>query len=421
MSEKTIECDLLIIGAGMSGIAASFFASNRGISTVQVGMSTSLSFSSGLLDLMAVHPIETINIWDDPWTGIDALNNDIPNHPYSKIKKEKIKEAFNEIVSFLKQTGINYVSEDDKNTQIITSAGTIKHTYLVPESMWNGAVAYAKKAPCLFIDFHGLKGFSSRQITESLSDNWPNLRSAQIYFPDSFGENFCEHIARSLEKPEMRTKLVESIKPYLHDSKYIAFPAVMGMYSVKEIMSDIEQKIGLPIFEIPTMPPSVPGIRLKNAFEKRIVEKGVKVFFKHKIIRVNQDSSGEFISLLGDGSDITIVSKALILASGRFLGKGLHAERKEIKETIFGLPVYQPESRTLWHENDFFDPKGHAINQSGIETDELLRPINSNKKPFFDNLFAIGTILAHQDWTRMKCGSGLSIATAYAAVNNLKL
>jgi glycerol-3-phosphate dehydrogenase subunit B len=27
--------------------------------------------------------------------------------------------------------------------------------------------------------------------------------------------------------------------------------------------------------------------------------------------------------------------------------------------------------------------------------------------------------LAHQDWMRMKCGSGLAIATAYGAVNAL--
>jgi glycerol-3-phosphate dehydrogenase subunit B len=34
-------------------------------------------------------------------------------------------------------------------------------------------------------------------------------------------------------------------------------------------------------------------------------------------------------------------------------------------------------------------------------------------------LFAIGSILAHQDWIRMKCGSGLAIATAYGAVKAL--
>jgi glycerol-3-phosphate dehydrogenase subunit B len=31
-------------------------------------------------------------------------------------------------------------------------------------------------------------------------------------------------------------------------------------------------------------------------------------------------------------------------------------------------------------------------------------------------LCAVGTILAHHDWARMKCGAGLAIGTAAAAV-----
>jgi glycerol-3-phosphate dehydrogenase subunit B len=31
-------------------------------------------------------------------------------------------------------------------------------------------------------------------------------------------------------------------------------------------------------------------------------------------------------------------------------------------------------------------------------------------------LFAAGSILAHQDWVREKCGSGLALASAYGAV-----
>jgi len=46
-------------------------------------------------------------------------------------------------------------------------------------------------------------------------------------------------------------------------------------------------------------------------------------------------------------------------------------------------------------------------------------PSRTNGHLAFKNLFAAGIILAHQDWTRMKCGSGLSIATAYGAVKSL--
>jgi glycerol-3-phosphate dehydrogenase subunit B len=111
-----------------------------------------------------------------------------------------------------------------------------------------------------------------------------------------------------------------------------------------------------------------------------------------------------------------IEADGVILASGRFLGMGLAAGRKKIRETLFDLPVHQPEDRSGWHRDNFFDPAGHGINRAGLETDEYFRPLNREKKPAFDRLFAAGSILAHQDWIRQKCGAGLSIATAYAAV-----
>ncbi len=57
---------------------------------------------------------------------------------------------------------------------------------------------------------------------------------------------------------------------------------------------------------------------------------------------------------------------------------------------------------------------------AGLEIDNMFRPLDIAGKPAFKTLFAAGSILAHQDWIRMKCGSGLAIASAYAAVNAFK-
>jgi glycerol-3-phosphate dehydrogenase subunit B len=35
----------------------------------------------------------------------------------------------------------------------------------------------------------------------------------------------------------------------------------------------------------------------------------------------------------------------------------------------------------------------------------------------YENLFAAGAILAHQDWIRSKSGTGLAVATAFGAVD----
>jgi glycerol-3-phosphate dehydrogenase subunit B len=110
-------------------------------------------------------------------------------------------------------------------------------------------------------------------------------------------------------------------------------------------------------------------------------------------------------------------TRGVILATGRFLGKGLYADRKAIREPLLNLRVYQPGLRPEWHRFDFMDPRGHLINRAGLEIDDRFQPLDKKGKPVFDNLFAAGSILAHQDWMRMKCGSGMAMATAYAAVN----
>lgn len=415
-----IECDLTIIGTGMAGMAAALFAAGRDLSTVQVGSTGEIIFASGFLDLLGVHPVRDKHIWQDPWAGIDAIVRDIPNHPYARLNREDIRAGFDEFLEFLHQAGIVYNRRLNRNIQVLTSLGTFKPTYCVPHTMWNGVPALEKKSPCLLIDIKGLKGFSARQIAATLQNKWPDLRTAGISFPDTghMSEVYTERMAMDLELSQTREKFAQLVQPHVNNALAVGMPAILGLYKINEIISDLEKRIGVPVFEIPTMPPSVPGLRLKAAFEKELPNKGVQLFLQKKVLNVHHGANGCFVLDIGNTTTQHIVkTKGIILASGRFLGKGLHAGRKGIRETIFDLPVYQPGERKNWHREDFLDPRGHPINRAGLEIDSLFRPIDSSGRPAFQTLFAAGSILAHQDWMRMKCGAGLAISSAYASVN----
>jgi glycerol-3-phosphate dehydrogenase subunit B len=54
---------------------------------------------------------------------------------------------------------------------------------------------------------------------------------------------------------------------------------------------------------------------------------------------------------------------------------------------------------------------------AGIEIDDRFRPLSASGRPVYENLFAAGAILAHQDWIRSKSGTGLAVATAFGAVD----
>jgi glycerol-3-phosphate dehydrogenase subunit B len=419
---EIIETDVCIIGAGMAGMAAALFAANRRVSVVQVGRIGGMTFASGLLDLMGVHPVAENKIWQDPWAAIDALVADEPEHPYARLNKNDIRLAFDELLEFLDEAGLSYFRNPQRNRAVLTPVGTVKHTYAVPETMWAGARALEDKIKCLLIDFEGMKDYSARQIAETLKGVWPGLRAVRIAFPETAQghEVFTVRMAQALELVQNRKKLAQSVHPHVKDALAVGMPAVLGLRRTRRILADLKAEIGVPVFEIPTMPVSVPGQRLKEAFETGLPSKGIQHFLQQEVLAAKSLAGGGFQLSIGN-QEITrhIRTRAAILASGRFLGQGLYARRQDIRESIFDLPVWQPAARSEWHRQDLLDPRGHAVNRAGLEIDDAFHPVDIAGRPVFDDLYAAGTILAHQDWMRMKCGSGLAIATAYGAVKAL--
>ncbi len=398
------------------------FAANRGLACVEVGQIGEINFDSGFLDLLGIHPAGERQAWTDPWTGIDSLVGDIPKHPYARLPREDIQTAFEEILTFLKEAGLSYIRRVNRNIEALTSLGTLKTTYCVPHTIWNGVEALEKKPSCLLIDIRGLKGFSARQIAAALKSEWPGLRSARISFPDTdhLNEVYTEHRASALILSQNRKKLARTLKPHIKDAQIIGLPAILGLYRTLEVVSDLEKLIGVPVFEIPTIPPSIPGLRLKEAFERGLRAKGVKYLSLNRVLEVRHQTDEYFEVDIGRiTAEQTVRSRGIILASGRFIGGGLQADRKRIKETIFDLPVYQPDNRADWHRRDFLDARGHLVNRAGVEIDDLFRPLNGSRQPAFRTLFAAGSLLAHNDWKRIKCGAGVAIASAFGAVKSL--
>jgi glycerol-3-phosphate dehydrogenase subunit B len=411
---------------GMAGMASSLFAIMRGVNVVQVGVTSEMLFATGLLDLMGTHPIEEQRSWSDPWAAIEMLTQDIPNHPYARLHKNDIQTAFEEIVSFLAGAGLSYHGRKGENCRVITPLGTIKHTYFVPQSMWSGVLALEEKPPCVIVDFEGLKEFSARQIVALLQKEWPGLDAARIPFPGSnrVKEFFPGEIAaESLESSKNKEMLISALKPLTKNAQAIGLPALLGLQRTGQILAELESRLGVAVFELPTLPISVPGLRLNETLRRRLSAEGVRYLAQNRVLEARRSPDGDFLLGIGRKEEqYTLRAEGVILASGRFWGRGLEASRQMIRETLFDLPVSQPQGRTNWHREDFLDSRGHSINRAGLEIDDFFRPLGKSGRPAYENLFAAGSILAHQDWIRMKCGSGLALATAKGAVNSfLKL
>ncbi len=414
---KRIKSDLVIVGAGIAGLSAALFAANRGIDTTLVGETGEILFASGLMDLLAIHPLADGRSWDDPWAALTALRRDRPDHPYARVPSPDIAAAFDALLGFLAAQDLPYRRRVSRNVEVPTTMGAVKRTYCVPETTWAGVRAMEEKAACLLVDFDQLRGFSARQIASALESRWPGLRTARLPFPGKTFSQYAEQLALALEAPQNREALAGDVRACLGTARSVGLPAVLGLYRTRRIFEDLRQQIGVPLFEIPTLPPSVAGIRLRDAFHRGLVEKAVRLFPHHRVRSVRYEQNADFIlDITAPDGEHRLHASALMLASGRFLGGGLRGDRSGIRETLLDLPVHQPRERADWHRQDFLDPRGHPVNAAGLEVDDRFRPLGRGGEPAHERLFAAGSVLAHQNWIRSKCGVGLSVATAYAAV-----
>lgn len=411
--------DVMVIGSGFAGMAAALYAASRGLSVAQAGSTGGIDFSTGFIDLMGVHPMAEGRRWSDPWACIEAMLHAHPQHPYGLLSHEEIAEALEVFTVFLKDQGLEYVGHADSNVCTLTPAGTVKRTYRLPKSAWHGVVALRDKAPALIVDFHGLKGFSGKQIVENRAASWPGLRTVRLAFPGGTGEQIPEHMAWVLADPVCREELAASLAPHAGGVEYVGLPAVLGLNDPATVAAHLEELTGKCIFEIPTMPPGIAGPRLRAAFDRGLAPLGVDTLSQQMVGGAELSGDGLLRFAVGEGTTAReVAARSAVLATGRFFGKGLRAGRGGAFEPVFGIPVTQPASRGGWHRQRFFDARGHAVNMAGLEVDERLRPLNAGDE-VHEHLYAAGAVLAHHDWPRMKCGAGLAIATAWKAVDEL--
>lgn len=414
-----IETDLAVIGAGVAGMSAGLFAARRGIDTVVFGTTCGLDYCSGPFDLLGAHPVEPRRPWSAPWEGLAALARDLPGHPYARVGEAHIRAAFDELLPALAESGLPYRRRVEANCQQLTSVGTVRQTYALPETMWSGVAALAERPACLLVDFEGYKEFSARQIVANQGTTWPGLRAERVVFPGTGQqvEAFPENLARRLEQDDVQQAFVELVRPLLGDAAVVGLPPVLGFENSARVHRQLEQQLGVPLFEIPTPPLSVPGLRLRHAFEQACKASGVRRM-RQPVTAVEIADDGFLLRVGSSGQPHQVHAHAVLLATGRFLGGGLVSSRAGITEPLFGIPVHQPERRDQWHGQTLLASGGHPVSQAGLEIDDAFRPLEQAGHPAHERLFAAGLILAHQDWTRTRCGSGLAMATGYAAARH---
>lgn len=418
--------DLLVVGAGLSGLMAAYTAAQAGLKVkiVNKGLGA-LHWSAGTVDVLG-YTLETAQQEvTRPLEAVATLIQDDHNHPYSLLDGEQISSALEAFRDLVQELGLPYGGAIDgqENIFLPSPAGAARPTFLAPQAQLAGDLN--RQEPMFVVGFEGLQDFYPFLIAENLTKSGYQARATMLpldLLTDRRDANTVQ-LAQGLDDNARRSRLGKHLQKMVRSGERIGLPAVLGLYAHSEVLADLERICAVPVFEIPTLPPSVPGMRLFMALCDRLRRLGVRVETAMEIIRANKGAvqSGPARTVTWLESKTTtrpIEHRAVnyLLATGGLLGGGFNSDQYgRVWETILDLPLTVPQDRGEWFDSRFLSPAGHPVYTGGVRVDGNFQPVSADGEVYYENLWAAGHMLAGTDPILEHSLEGIAVVTGVAA------
>lgn len=417
--------DLIVIGAGLSGLMAAYTAAKSGlhVRVVAKGLG-SLHWNAGTIDLLGYLPEAYEVVVKRPLTAIQSFPQTRPHHPYALIGTDKIMQAVAAFGVLSKEMGLPYSgsASNGENLLLPSPAGAVRPTYLAPQAQLAGDLR--RTEPILLVGFRGMRDFFPELIAENLSKQGHQARAAFLdlsVISDRHDSNTLQ-LAAGLDQKERRLALADALQKIVRPGERIGLPAILGMSHHLTLLAELEKETGCPVFEIPTLPPSVPGVRLFTALRAHLRGMGVRIEAGVEVVNAKMSTA---TGSLGQVQWIESESSArpwrqrapkFLLATGGILGGGFNSDiNGRVWETIFNLPLTVPQKRSDWFHSDFLSREGHPVFQGGIAVNQDFQPIGADGKPVYANLWATGHGLAHCDPLQERSLEGMAVVSGIVA------
>jgi len=264
----------------------------------------------------------------------------------------------------------------------------------------------------LVVGFEGFKDFYAHYVADQLK-----CRGISLRLPDPFyQERTATALARLMEKQSFRENIGREIKKQLQGETRVGFPALLGIHDPFQVKEELEEMMGTKVFEIPILPPSIPGKRIFDRFKEWLIQKGVTFLLGYPVSKaILTERRCQAVEVLHPPVTTSYSADRFILATGRFMGGGLKADAEKILEPIFNLPVHQPPSREGWFGKKLFADIPHPIHLAGILTNPSFQPVDEGGNVILENVWVAGSILAHHHCIEEKSKEGIEISTGYMA------
>jgi glycerol-3-phosphate dehydrogenase subunit B len=411
--------DVVVLGAGLAGLTAAVRLAEAGLKVVTVARGHgSIRLAPATIDILGYAPHRVTS----PAAALPGFVAAHPEHPYSLVPREVLDAS----VAWLKEhvDGYAYVGEPRANMLLPTALGVLRPSAVVPETMAGGdarslgTVAVAGLA--VLKDFHPALAAENLRAAAATAGLTVEAKPVLLTTPvDHEADVGVLALARKFSEPAFRAAVAAELRGALRDEKAVGVPAVLGLDDAASVWREFQESVGRPVFEIPTIPPSVPGMRLATALQSRLRRAGGRLILGARAAGPEvRDGRLTGVKIAAAARQAPRPCRWVVLATGGLASGGIEVDMGgNATETALGLPV-----RGLAPGEPAFGPGylgEHPIDTIGVRVDTSLRPVGPDGEPVYPNVRAAGAIIAGARPWREKSGDGISLSTGYLAAEEI--
>ncbi|MGC9220198.1 MAG: anaerobic glycerol-3-phosphate dehydrogenase subunit GlpB [Solirubrobacteraceae bacterium] len=414
MMDRSRSYDAVVIGAGTAGLTAGIRLAQAGarVCVVAKGFG-STHLAPGWIDVLSWLPADgppaSARLVKTPGEAIERLVAESPEHPYALLGVKLVGEALDWFMSLAASgplPGYRYEGGLGGNLLLPTAVGALRPTAAAPETFLAGEASGLRRL--VVVGTPALRDFHPRLCAENLRASGIDARAAIVELTADRADASATGFARRFDDPTSRAALIARLAPVVRGADQVALPAILGLRDPHSVLLDVEQQLGRRVFEIPTLPPSVPGMRLYELLRAALQAAGGHLALGAGVI--DHDRTGErvrSVTTATAGSPTTYMADHFLLAAGGFHSGAIAIDSNwQTSERIFGLPLAGvPPLGQPRFVADYFAEQ--PISRVGVAVDSELRSAAA------ENVLVAGASLPGAAPWREGSGEGIALASGY--------
>jgi glycerol-3-phosphate dehydrogenase subunit B len=410
--------DVIIVGAGLAGLFAGVLAAARGNRVLVIARGLGgLQLGTGSIDVWGYRPDG--NVAENPVA--EAENAAGEHHPLRLAGFDVLRSALDEFRALCSEAGYVMQGSADHNHFLPTAIGAVRPTCLAPQSFTSGELRHVNSELVLG-ELPGFRDFFADFAAANLNATGYRARAISLEMPrmPARRDAFATDLARLLDGERYRADLARLWRPWLAGVKRLGLPAIIGLRHATAAWQDLGERLDTVLFEIPVLPPSVPGIRLHNLLQRVFEAAGGRMITGPGVTGwVESDGTpaararGVIANTAGGAR--YYAAEVVVLATGGFRHGGLLAPAAgQIRESVFDLPAAAGNG---WYDPIYWAAQPYA--RFGLRVNSQMQVLDASGGAVYDNVLAVGGLLAGADRNSEASREGIDLATAYKAAQTI--